>query len=37
MAATDLIKEIPRLLRALARRNSQIDDFSFPLNAAMVD
>jgi len=37
MAATDLLEETPRLLRALARRNDQIDDFSIPLSAARVD
>jgi len=31
MAATDLIREAPRVLRALARGENQIDDFSFPL------
>ena len=37
MAATDLIEETPRLLRTLACKSSQIDDFSFPLRAEMVD
>lgn len=30
LAATDLIAETPRLLRALATQNGQIEDFSFP-------
>jgi hydroxyethylthiazole kinase-like uncharacterized protein yjeF len=37
MAATDLIEGTPRLLRTLACKGSQIDDFSFPLRAEMVD
>lgn len=37
MAATDLIEEIPRLLRALSCQSCQIDDFSFPLRAERVD
>ncbi|MDH4265802.1 MAG: NAD(P)H-hydrate dehydratase, partial [Deltaproteobacteria bacterium] len=36
MAATDLIEETPRLLRALAKRSGQIDDFSFSLRTEMV-
>jgi len=31
MGATDLIRETPRMLRALADGCGQVDDFSFPL------